>query len=77
MVLVVIKWFNNKGLFIYFFCNFILKYLHGGGLVGGGGIYKWFFGGFISMFCGWFVNVLCVINCNKLPVALWDVCLLV
>jgi hypothetical protein len=29
------------------------------------------------MFCGWFVGVLCVINCNKLPVALWDVCLLV
>jgi hypothetical protein len=47
MVLVLIKWFNNQGLFIYFFCNFILKYLHGGGLVGGGGIYEWFFGGFV------------------------------
>ncbi len=27
------------------------------------------------MFYGWFISVLCVINCNNLIVALWDVCL--
>jgi hypothetical protein len=43
MVLMVIKWFNNQGLFIYFFCNFMLKYLHGGGLVGGGGYLRMVF----------------------------------
>jgi hypothetical protein len=47
MVLVVIKQFNNHGLFISFFCNFILKHLQGGALVGGGRIHEWFFGGLV------------------------------